>query len=69
MTLRKRVALENTHWVKQRDGTIRVRCPVCLTFGTLNHEVASNGEVNPSLMCGVEGCDFHEHVTLEGWNG
>lgn len=37
----------------------------------LDHEIASDGTVTPSVVCnGIpdgEGCDFHEMVKLEGW--
>lgn len=37
----------------------------------LDHEIASDGTVTPSVVCnGIpngEGCSFHEMVKLEGW--
>lgn len=31
------------------------------------HTIAANGEVEPSVVCTVEGCGWHEFITLEGW--
>ncbi len=37
-------------------------------YGTLmEHEIAPDGIVNPSVDCPVDGCDFHDHVRLMGW--
>lgn len=33
-----------------------------------DHEIADDGMVTPSVICPETGCDFHEMVTLEGWN-
>lgn len=56
-----------------RDGerAAAFACPKCdfrggLGFGT-NHVIANNGIVSPSVVCDGAGCDFHEHVQLEGW--
>lgn len=32
-----------------------------------NHTVSASGVVSPSYVCPVDGCTFHEFVTLEGW--
>lgn len=32
-----------------------------------NHTVAGDGTVDPSVQCPEDGCDFHDHVRLEGW--
>ena len=43
-------------------------CPVCGRVSSLkDHTVEENGEVNPSVVCGYEGCTFHEWVTLIDW--
>ena len=51
------------------DGvpTAFFRCPKCQTYGALagTHEIASDGAVSPSMVC--PNCDFHEWITLEGW--
>lgn len=45
-----------------------VRCPGghSLFLGE-THKILSDGQVMPSLVCGVEGCGFHEFVRLMGW--
>jgi hypothetical protein len=49
------------------DGkkTARVRCPGCKKWLLLNHEIAANGEIAPSLDCPL--CDFHAYGRLDGW--
>jgi hypothetical protein len=45
-----------------------VRCPKCgLEASLLDHEIAADGTVTPSMQCPKDGCDFHETVLLEGW--
>lgn len=37
-------------------------------YGTLlDHEIAADGTVTPSVVCTEGGCDFHAYVRLEGW--
>ncbi len=36
-------------------------------FGDDGHTIADDGTVTPSTVCPEPGCDFHEHVILEGW--
>lgn len=31
------------------------------------HAIAADGVVSPSVVCLVQGCDFHDFVRLEGW--
>lgn len=35
--------------------------------GITRHTIASDGTVNPSVVCPEDGCGFHEFVRLEGW--
>lgn len=43
-------------------------CPVCGTLGSLlDHSIAQDGTVSPSVVCVHEGCNFHEYIQLEGW--
>lgn len=63
MTLIKR---EN--WTRVTiDGkvTARVKCPGCGMMFALDHDIAKDGTVTPSLVCPV--CDHHSIVKLEGW--
>jgi hypothetical protein len=34
---------------------------------SLDHEIAADGSVNPSVVCPEKECDFHEFVILEDW--
>jgi hypothetical protein len=45
---------------------VRMRCPACDIPAYLVHDVAEDGEVDPSVDCRL--CSFHEHVVLEDWN-
>jgi len=31
------------------------------------HTIQADGQVMPSLVCGIEGCGFHKIVRLMGW--
>jgi hypothetical protein len=45
-----------------------VSCPRCgFSCSLRSHDVDAAGVVTPSLVCPNDGCDFHDHVTLEGW--
>ena len=37
------------------------------TLHSNSHVVAPDGTVSPSLVCGWDGCDWHEFVRLERW--
>lgn len=54
-------------WKKRGDGLISVVCPDCGEGAFLDHTVADDGTVTPSLVCSVTGCKFHEFVKLDGW--
>ena len=59
-----------TEWKRiTLDGqeTARVTCPECKHEAILDHEIAADGTVTPSLDCPTDGCGFHEHVVLAGW--
>jgi len=34
-----------------------------------DHEIAADGAVTPSVVCTEDGCGWHEHITLVGWEG
>ena len=46
---------------------IIVSCPTCGGQAQIDHEVASDGTVSPSLECPYTGCGFHDNGRLEGW--
>ncbi len=51
------------------DGvkTARLCCPDCNTIGLLDHQIAADGRLTPSLGCPTAGCTFHEHAILADW--
>lgn len=49
------------------DRSFIISCPKCGLEACANHSIEPNGDVNPSVVCPHDGCDFHEFVTLEGW--
>lgn len=44
-----------------------VSCPKCGFRAELDHEIASNGMVTPSVVCPSDACDFHDNILLEDW--
>jgi hypothetical protein len=44
-----------------------VTCPGCGIEGRLDHDVAADGKVSPSLDC--PSCEFHAFVVLADWDG
>lgn len=51
-----------------RVGVI-LTCPDCGNDSTLVHEVRTNGDVEPSVVCRHRGCTFHAFIHLEDWPG
>jgi len=45
---------------------IYVQCPQCNYCAALQHEIAPDGTVTPSVEC-PSGCGFHTNVRLTGW--
>jgi hypothetical protein len=47
-----------------------ITCPGCKHEWILSgkvHKVMADGSVAPSVVCPLEGCGFHEFVTLKDW--
>lgn len=58
---------EGAAWKPSKlDGQpiVRVRCPKG-HVGILDHSVAADGTVSPSVEC--QSCDWHVFARLEGW--
>ena len=51
------------HW----RGKVLASCPQCGGVAVLDHAVAADGTVSPSMECPYAGCEFHESVRLVGW--
>jgi hypothetical protein len=49
--------------------TIYVSCPKCGLIAALDHQVADDGTVTPSLVCPEDegGCGWHDTVRLDSW--
>jgi hypothetical protein len=48
-----------------------VECPNCgdgMLGDFAPHGIHEDGRVYNSVVCQREGCDFHNHIKLEGWN-
>lgn len=47
-----------------------ITCPNCKHEWILSgkvHKVMADGTVQPSAVCPLEGCGFHEHIKLANW--
>lgn len=63
--------LKPGQWTPTRASTGKsavIACPKCGIHGGLDHSIAADGTVMPSLVCPTNGCDFHEWGKLEGWS-
>ena len=56
-------------WAIGKQVRVIVACPTCGQASTLQHEVRTNGDVEPSAQCPHAGCAFHEYIRLEDWPG
>lgn len=54
-------------WFKTSTGNAIIACPKCGKYAELNHTIALDGTVSPSLVCPFSPCDFHDYGNLEGW--
>jgi hypothetical protein len=55
-------------WRPVRGGvSARLTCPRCGLDAELDHQIAADGTVTPSVECPTEGCGWHEHVKLKDW--
>ena len=52
-------------WRRGEGGDVLVTCPGCGLEAYLDHDVAKDGTVTPSLDCPK--CPYHKFVKLEGW--
>jgi hypothetical protein len=55
-------------WYLAASGTVWMRCPrghVARLHP--EHEIGANGNVEPSVICPNEDCDWHRMVTLTDW--
>jgi hypothetical protein len=42
-------------------------CPNGHYGSLLDHKIAADGTVSPSVVCPTNGCGFHDMVKLAGW--
>lgn len=52
-------------WYQWGEQTF-VRCGACGTTLALNHKV-DDGNVSPSIVCPIGGCNWHVFARLEGY--
>jgi hypothetical protein len=57
--------------VVRHRRTAALCCPGCGSVGQLgpDHAISADGIVQPAVACLAPGCNFFEHVRLEGWAG
>ncbi len=61
---------KNTWWFNVLTGGRKIAITRCSNghVGSLeDHEIAPDGTVSPSVVCQVEGCDFHDYIKLEDY--
>ena len=65
------IIIEMTDWkYAKTPDTLRsaiVKCPGCGRWEALMHTIKNDGTVTPSLVCSIDGCNFHDYVKLKGW--
>lgn len=63
------VLLDTDHWkYVMRDGLplIKIKCLQCNEWGDLiDHTIDDQGFINPSVICGASGCDWHVMAALK----
>lgn len=42
-------------------------CPQCGRWALLDHTIHPDGTIEPSVACPTPGCQFHQHIVLDGW--
>ena len=55
------------YWKSSVGEKVTLVCPDCGKGYDLDHDVAANGVVSPSVDCPAAACSFHDNVTLVGW--
>lgn len=63
---RKRNVEPMPAWGRSEGGDVWIRCK-CGTPMSLDHEIAADGTVTPSLWHDTPECGWHVHGKLEGW--
>lgn len=62
---------DRPRWRPLRDGarwSATLTCGLCGRPATLvDHEIADDGTVSPSVECPHDGCRWHVFVKLNGW--
>lgn len=66
--VRSRERVSGTNPGKRGTPTARVACAKCGQSAPIwFHEIDAEGNVTPSLVCPMDGCDWHVTVMLQGW--
>lgn len=61
-----RDAMTKPGWYRH-GPLVMLRCPNG-HVGALDHEIAADGTVSPSVVCDQDSCTFHKQVRLLDWN-
>ncbi len=64
MTIANPIQIPEVDWADDPLGVFVV-CPECRTTLRLNHDVAADGTITPSIGCPA--CQFHDRGVLVGW--
>jgi len=52
---------------KRQRRSASFTCPNGHVCSLSKYEILADGSVHPSVICSMDGCGFHEFITLEGW--
>jgi hypothetical protein len=63
----KKIEGARGHWAVGLRRRVMIWCPKCGMRSYLDHEIAGDGTVTPSVVCPWRGCDWHVHVKLDKW--
>lgn len=53
---------------KQLVKLLVVVCSNGHYLGIIDHNISNDGTVNPSVVCPVKDCRFHDYIKLEGYD-
>jgi hypothetical protein len=53
---------------KQLVKLIVIVCSNGHYLGIIDHDISNDGTVNPSVVCPIKDCSFHDYIKLEGYD-
>ena len=67
------ILLGSEFWyITEGETKPTIECPNCgsgILGDNAPHEICENGDVNASVVCQEDDCNFHRMIRLEGWGG